>query len=131
MSKKLNLVGLAAATAMIAAASGPVRAADAAAGAKEFKKICSKCHTIAADEVAKRKLGPPLHGVIGRKAGSVPGFKYSKAVRASDVVWRAETLDKWLTKPRRFIPKTRMPFGGWDEAGRRADVIAFIEEASK
>ena len=74
---------------------------------------------------------PPLHGVIGRKAGSVPGFKYSKAVRASDVVWRAETLDKWLTKPRTFIPKTRMPFGGWSEAGRRADVIAFIEKASK
>ncbi len=115
----------------LAAAAGPVWAADPAAGEADFKKICAKCHTIAADQAGKKKLDPPLHGVIGRKAGSVAGFRYSGAMTASNVVWSARTLDGWLTKPKDFIPKTRMPFGGWTQAERRANVIAYVREASK
>ena len=131
MVKLLVIFGLAVALALAWSVGTPARAGDAAAGQKDFKKICSKCHTIAANPAKKKKQGPSLHGVIGRKAGSVPGFRYSKAMKASDVVWSAATLDAWLTKPRKFIPKSRMPFGGWKKAARRANVIAYIEQASK
>ena len=131
ISRKTALLPLVAVASLTIAAAGPVRAADPAAGEADFKKICAKCHTIAADQAGKKKLDPPLHGVIGRKAGSVAGFRYSGAMTASNVVWSARTLDGWLTKPKDFIPKTRMPFGGWTQAERRANVIAYVREASK
>ena len=131
ISRKTALLPLVAVASLTIAAAGPVRAADPAAGEADFKKICAKCHTIAADQAGKKKLDPPLHGVIGRKAGSVAGFRYSGAMTASNVVWSARTLDGWLTKPKDFIPKTRMPFGGWTQAERRANVIAYVREASE
>ena len=128
------LVAAFAAMSLLVAGAGGVYAAEAdlAKGEKDFKKICSKCHTVSAAELKKKKQGPALHGVFGRTAGTVEGFRrFSKAIKASGVVWDEETMDKWLTKPRKFIPKSKMPWGGWRKAERRANVIAYLMEATK
>ncbi len=74
--------------------------AKAADGAKVFKR-CMACHTLD----GKNKIGPSLKGVVGSEAGKVEGFKYSKAMKESGIVWDEENLDKYLANPRTFIPK--------------------------
>ena len=99
---------------------------DAAAGATVFKK-CMVCHTL---EAGKNKVGPSLQGVIGRTAGTAPGFNYSAAMKAagqSGVVWNEQTLDQYLTAPKKFVPGNKMPFPGLPDAKDRANVIAYIK----
>lgn len=114
------------AAAMLAGMSdAAIAAGDAAKGEKVFKK-CAACHSL---EAGKKKIGPSLANVIGRKAGSVDGFKYSKAMVAygeSGAVWTAETLDPYLENPRKTVKGTRMAFPGLRKPQERADVIAFI-----
>ncbi len=100
---------------------------DAAKGEKVFKK-CKTCHTF---DPGKKKIGPHLKGIIGRKSASVEGYKYSKAMKAADVTWDEETLDKYLTKPKAFIKGTKMSFGGLKKDSQRQDLIAYLKEASK
>ena len=95
---------------------------DAAAGEKVFKK-CKTCHTF---DPGKRKLGPHLKGVVGRKAGSVEGFKYSKAMAGSDITWDEASLDEFLKKPKAFLKGTKMSFGGLKKDDQRADLIAYL-----
>lgn len=97
-------------------------AADPATGQSVFK-TCAACHAV---EPGKKKLGPSLHGVVGRKAGSVAGFNYSKAMKNAGHVWSEANLDAYLTNPRKFVPGNRMPFPGLKDAGKRADVIAYL-----
>ena len=82
----------------------PAGAADA--GAKLYKKHCKVCHTLGKGEPARQ--GPNLWGVVGRPAGKVDGFKYSKALKAADIVWTPEQLDAWLTDPKALIPGSVM-----------------------
>ncbi len=96
---------------------------DAAAGEKVFKK-CKVCHTF---DPSKKKIGPHLKGVIGRKAGSVEGYKYSKAMAAADVIWDEANLDGYLTKPKAFMKGTKMSFAGLKKEAQRADVIAYLK----
>jgi len=96
---------------------------DAAAGEKVFKK-CKVCHTF---DPSKKKIGPHLKGVVGRKAGAVEGYKYSKAMAAADIVWDEANLDKYLTKPRKFMKGTKMSFAGLKKEGQRADLIAYLK----
>ncbi len=96
---------------------------DAAAGEKVFKK-CKTCHSF---DPGKRKLGPHLKGVVGRKAGSVEGFKYSKATAGSDITWDEASLDEFLKKPKAFLKGTKMSFGGLKKDDQRADVIAYLK----
>ena len=104
--------------------SGTVLAeGDAAAGEKVFKK-CKACHTF---DPSKKKIGPHLKGVIGRKAGSVEGYKYSKAMLAADITWDETNLDKYLTKPKAFMKGTKMSFAGLKKEAQRADVIAYLK----
>jgi cytochrome c len=96
-------------------------AGDAAHGAKVYQD-CMLCHSL-----DKNEIGPKHRGVFGRKAGGVPGYDYSAALQASDIVWTETTLDKWLSDPQALVPGTKMLFSV-DDAQDRADVIAFLKE---
>ncbi len=96
---------------------------DAEAGKKVFKK-CKTCHTF---DPGKKKIGPHLKGVVGRKAGSVEGYKYSKAMAGTDITWDEANLDQFLTKPKAFVKKTKMSFRGLSKESQRADVIAYLK----
>ena len=100
---------------------------DAARGKQVFKK-CTACHSLQAGKI---KIGPPLHGVFGRKAGTVDRFKYSKAMKSAGIDWSPETLDKYLAAPKKFIPRNRMPFPGIKKSQDRADLIAYLLQATK
>ena len=112
-------------------ASGQASAADVAKGKKVFNK-CKACHSLVA---GKKKVGPSLHGVFGRTAGTLKGFKFSKAMKAAGsdrkIVWDAKTLDEYLAKPRKFIPKTRMVFPGLKKEADRQNLLAYLKEATK
>jgi cytochrome c len=126
--KMSNWKVLLVASAVFIAFSHEGQAQDPGKGEKVFNK-CKACHTLGAGE--KNKVGPNLHGVFGRAAGTVEGFKYSKAMMDSGVVWSEETLDAYLTKPRDFIPKNKMTFAGLKKDDQRADLIAYLKEATK
>tara|TARA_B110000438_G_C15612106_1_gene562659 strand:+ start:281 stop:811 length:531 start_codon:yes stop_codon:yes gene_type:complete len=94
-------------------------------GAKVFKK-CAACHSIA--EGGANKIGPALWGVIGRKAGSVPNYKYSKAMAAYSKNWSFEEMNGFLIKPKDWIKGTKMSFAGLKNAKERAAVILYMNE---
>jgi len=98
-----------------------------AEGAKVFKK-CAACHSIS--EGGANKIGPALWGVIGRKAGSVPDYKYSKAMAAHSKNWSFEEMNGFLIKPKDWIKGTKMSFAGLKKANERAAVILFMNENS-
>ena len=103
---------------------GSAEAGDEKKGAKVFKK-CKACHTI--KEGGKNKVGPNLYGIVGQKAAQVKGYKYSKAMKASDVTWDEATPDKFLTKPKKMMKKTKMAFSGLKKEKQRADLIAYLK----
>ena len=100
---------------------------NAAEGAKIFKK-CAACHSIA--EGGANKIGPALWGVLGRPAGSVPGYKYSKALVAHGKIWSFEEMNGFLIKPKEWIKGTKMAFAGLKNAEDRAAVILYMNENS-
>jgi cytochrome c len=102
-------------------------AAEDAAGKKVFKK-CKACHSVKA---GKRKAGPSLFGIVGRQAGTEKGFKFSKAMRKSDVIWDEASLDAFLKKPRKFMKGTRMSFRGLKKQADRENVITYLKQFSK
>lgn len=82
------------------------------------------CHSFAEGEGLK--IGPNLHGIVGRTAGTSPGYNYSPAMRESGIVWTEQTLDSYLAAPGGMLPGTRMPMGEPDPA-KRAEIIAFLK----
>lgn len=106
-------------------------AAEPSGNAKQGAQLyraCAACHSLTPD---RNMTGPSLAGVWGRKAGSLKSFeRYSPALAASKVAWDDKTLDAWLKSPARFIPSNRMTFAGVPNAKQRADLIAFLKEAS-
>jgi cytochrome c len=109
------------------AAASPGFAGDAAKGQKVFAK-CKTCHEVASD---KNKIGPHLRGLFGRTAGSVEGFAYSDAMKASGIVWSSETLEAYLADPKTVVPGTKMVFPGLKKDEEIENVIAYLEEATK
>ncbi len=99
---------------------------DAARGRRVFAQ-CQTCHAV---QPGRNNVGPSLHGIIGRTAGSVEGFRYSPANQNSNVVWTEETMFEYLENPTRFIPGTIMAFPGLRNPQDRADVIAYLAEQS-
>jgi cytochrome c len=100
-------------------------AASAAAedGAELFVRNCQTCHVIAKDGGVR--VGPPLRGVLGRKAGTVEGFNYSAGLKASGIVWSQQTLDQWLTFPKKMVRDTLMLCRQSDPQIRKA-IIDYI-----
>jgi cytochrome c len=114
-----------AALALTASASAASAAGDAAAGETKFK-VCRICHQIG--DNAKNFVGPDLNGVVGRRAGSVPGYNYSDANRNSGITWDEATLAKYLRNPREIVPGTKMAFPGLSKEDDIADVIAYLKQ---
>lgn len=100
---------------------------DAAAGEKVFKK-CKTCHTL---EAGKNRVGPTLAGVFGRTAGTLEGFKFSKAMTESGVVWDETTIAEYVADPKGFMPGNKMTFPGVKDEADRANLIAYLKEAAK
>lgn len=114
----------------IAIASWPARAQQdsAARGERDFR-ACAPCHSLSPD---RNMTGPSLANLWGRKAGSLPSFdRYSDALKASGIIWDDRSLDAWLTDPERTVPDNEMPFEGIKDARVRADLLAFLKEATK
>ena len=96
-------------------------------GAKVFSK-CKACHSIAKD--GGNKIGPALWGVIGRNAGAVTDYKYSKAMLAHGKKWSFEEMNGFLIKPKEWVQGTKMSYAGLKDAKDRAAVILYMNENS-
>lgn len=108
------------------ALGGPAAAADPARGAQLFRK-CVSCHTLEAN--GRNRVGPRLHGLFGRVAGSVADFRYSDALKSSGIIWNDETLDAYLKDAEAFVPGTKM-YGGLSLNEDREDLIAYLKSAT-
>ncbi|KAK6535474.1 iso-1-cytochrome c [Orbilia ellipsospora] len=101
---------------------------DAAKGAKIFKTRCTQCHSV---DAGKNGTGPSLHGLFGRHSGSVAGFNFSDANKKAGVEWNEAELDKYLTDPKKYMPGNKMAFAGLKKDKERADLIAYLKDATK
>ena len=129
MTTKLFLAGLCGLAALTMTAA-PAKAADAD-GAKLFKQRCAACHWDPAAAGEKPRVGPALSGVIGRKAGAGDFRRYSPAMKRSNVVWTAESLDHYLNDPRKLVKGTSMAFPGLKKPNERAAVVAYLVKHGK
>jgi cytochrome c len=114
---------------VLACAVSPALAAegDAARGRQAYR-ACAACHSLAPD---RNMTGPSLAGLWSRKAGSLPSFeRYSPALKAADIVWNEASLDPWLADPAHMVPGNRMSFAGIKDGQVRANIIAYLKEAS-
>lgn len=121
----INLAAAFLAVAGFAHAQDAPTAGDAKAGATVFKR-CMACHNIGPD--ATNSVGPVLNGVVGRKAGTYPGYDYSAATKNSGLVWDEATLTNYLHSPRQVVPGTKMTFPGLKKDKEIADVIAYLKQ---
>jgi cytochrome c len=109
-----------AALALLSAPAGAdMPSGDATRGQSLFEKRCTICHV-------NSDMGPKYRGLIGRRAGTVPGFDYSKALQAKGIVWSEELIDQWLTNPDKLVPGNLMGFRV-RSAQERADIIAYLK----
>jgi cytochrome c len=118
----LALVAAAAASASPAAQSASDAVQGDAVRGKTVYQACMGCHSLDEDDV-----GPRHRGVVGRVAGTVPGYAYSPALKQSGVLWNSANLDRWLTKPQGLVPGAKM-FFSLANAKDRADVIAYLAQ---
>ena len=124
LASALLALPLASLVAPIARADG-----DPDMGKRQFAP-CSACHTV--EEGGPDKLGPNLHSVFGRKAGTKAGFAgYSDGLKASGIVWDADKINTWITNPRKVVPDTKMAFLGISNDAVRANIIAYLQQATK
>lgn len=109
-----------------AVSSTPAPAATpvAAAGPPDSFKQCAICHKV---EPGKHGLGPSLANVFGAKSGHAAGFRYSPAMQAADLTWNQANLDRYLDNPQAVVPGTTMAFAGVKDAGKRAEIIAYLK----
>lgn len=122
IDKKTMLLGSALALYFLSFSS--MAECDLAQGKKQFNK-CIACHSV---EQGAHKMGPSLHQVIGRKAGSLTDFYYSDAMKNSDIIWSEKTLSAFLEKPMKYIEGTTMPFSGIKKAEQRQALVCYLQQ---
>lgn len=111
-------------------AAAPAGAQDTAAGQRVFGQ-CRACHTV--EQGGRNGVGPNLHGLFGRAAGSLDGFRYSAPMRekgAGGLVWNAETLSPYIENPRAVVPGGSMAFAGLRSEQQRSDLIAYLRQVT-
>jgi cytochrome c len=123
-----NVLLLASILVPVALSAAHAEGGDPVMGKRQFAP-CTACHTVGADE--PNKVGPNLHGIFGRKAASRPDFTYSEAMKKSGIVWDAAKIDKYITKPQEFVPGNKMAFIGIAKEDVRANIIAYLQQATK
>jgi len=99
------------------------QAGDAVKGKSVFQR-CAICHR--AEKDAGNGLGPNLFGIVGRKAGTAPGFAYSTAMTGSGIVWSTDKLTAYVTHPSTVVPGNRMAFSGIGNPEQVSDVVAYL-----
>jgi cytochrome c2 len=100
---------------------------DAARGEARFQD-CAACHKL---EAGANNVGPSLHGIFARNAGELTDFRYSPAMKRSGITWTPEMLEKFIADPQSMVPANRMPYAGMTSASDRADLIAYLQNATK
>ncbi len=103
-------------------------AQESGAGAAELQK-CKICHSL--DQGGPNRVGPNLHGIFGRKAGSLSGFAYSDAIKNSGIVWDDDSLEKFLRDPRTDVPGNRMSFPGIQDGTVLDDLLTRLKQATQ
>lgn len=111
-------------TLIILGLAAPAAAAGSAARGKEVFQRCALCHSLAEGE---NGVGPSLHGLFGRKAGTAPDYNFSKAMRNSGIVWNEAALKKFLADPQAAVPGTKMETGAVDNPQAFDDLLAYLK----
>jgi cytochrome c len=121
MNSERTIAAFIAVLVVAGATAKPGYAQDAEHG-KTIFKACAACHAI--DQAIR--VGPGLGGVVGRKAGTAAGFRYSNAMKNSEIVWDAKILDVFLESPQKLVPGNRMPYAGLKDPTDRTDLAAYL-----
>jgi len=106
----------------------PVTKKSLSVGERMFM-LCQACHTLKAGE--EHKVGPNLHGIFGKKAGTTEGFKYSEALLNSEIIWDEKQIRNWLEKPNDFIPGTTMAFIGITDEAQQTALIEYLKKETQ
>jgi cytochrome c len=114
---------------ILVAGSASAQSGNEARGERLFNQQCKACHTL--DKDGHNTVGPNLHGLIGRKAGTAAGFEASEAMTKSGIVWDETTLVDYLKDPKGRVPGTKMVFAGLKQAAQQADMIAYLKKATQ
>lgn len=125
-----RFVGAVTALLLVGAAGRAMADGNADEGAKVFVQ-CKACHSL---EPGKNMIGPSMHGLIGRTAGTAAGFNYSDAMKkagAGGLVWNDDTLAKYIADPKGFVPSNKMPFLGVKDPTKLGDLIAYLKQATQ
>lgn len=117
------------AAAIVLAATASLRAEGDPTRGQNLFRACAACHSLEPD---RNMTGPSLSGLWDRQAGDLKSFsRYSDAMKSSGIIWNENSLDPWLKNPHEFIPENEMTFRGISDEKSRADLIAFLKEATK
>jgi cytochrome c len=120
--------GLVAVAALAMLSPALAKEGNVALGQRDFQ-ACAPCHSL---EPGRNMTGPSLADLWNRKAGSLPEFeRFSDALKSSGIVWNDQTLDQWIADPQHLVPNNEMPFDGIKDESARADLLAFLKDATK
>jgi cytochrome c len=122
--RECYVAGVVSTALFVLAAFNPALAGDPAAGEKDFL-VCKACHQIG--ETAKNSVGPVLNGLIGRKAGTYPGYNYSDANKNSGITWDEKNFRDYIKNPKAKIPGTKMIFAGLPKDTDIDNLLAYLE----
>jgi cytochrome c len=110
---------------LAASVASPSNAQDHSAGEAVFKQ-CNICHQVG--EAAKNEVGPVLNGIIGRRAGTAPGYEYSQGFKSAGLVWNEASLKEYIRDPKAMFPGTKMAFAGIKDERKIADLLAYLKQ---